>query len=161
MAEQNGGGVHKVKPKPVLPISPGSWTHHGKLQEPMELSRSVGLRRKVETHPTPFKRSSEPGTPRALEGCCPEATHRDDQYYPSRTRKDKRLPIMSTIRHSIACRRIPIRTEEAQKESSPGPKFFRRRQGRNHPTPWRRTVDHPHNRGLRCENGDGGRGQHS
>ena len=25
------GGVHKAKPKPVLPISPGSRTHQGKL----------------------------------------------------------------------------------------------------------------------------------
>ena len=84
MAEQNGGGVHKAKPKPVLPISPRSWTHHGKLLEPMELFRPVGLRRKVETPPAPFKRSSKPNTSGAPEGCCPKATCGNDQYYPSR-----------------------------------------------------------------------------
>ena len=62
----------------------GSWTHHGKLQKPMELSGPVGPRRKVETPPTPFKRSSEPSTSGAPEGCCPKATCGNDQYYPCR-----------------------------------------------------------------------------
>ena len=62
MAEQNGGRVRKAKPEPVLPIPPGPWTYHGELQEPMELSGPVGSRRKVETPPTSFKRSSELGT---------------------------------------------------------------------------------------------------
>ena len=84
IAEQNGGGFHKAKPKPVLPISPGSWTRHGKLQKPMELSGPVGPRRKVETPPAPFKRSSELSTSGALEGCCPKATCGNDHYYPSR-----------------------------------------------------------------------------
>ena len=135
MVEQNGGRVHKAKPKPVLPISLGPWTRHEKLQEPMELSGPVGPRRKVEIPPAPLKRSSEPGTLGALEGCCPKATYRDDQYDPSRARKDGRLPLTSTVCHSAAYRRIPIRNKEAQKEFSPSPKFFRGRQGRNHPTP--------------------------
>ena len=133
MAEQNGGRVRKAKPKPVLPISPGPWTHHEKLQVPMELSGPVGPKRKVETPPTSFKRSSKLGTPGAPEGCCPKATCRDDQYDPSRAGKDGRLPLTSTVRHSITCRRIPIRTQEGQKEFSPSPKFLRGRQGRNHP----------------------------
>ena len=65
MAEQNGGKVRKAKPEPVLPIPPGPWTYHGELQEPTELSGPVGPRRKVETSPTSFKWSSEPGTPGA------------------------------------------------------------------------------------------------
>ena len=158
MAEQNGGRVRKAKPEPVLPIPPGPWTYHGELQEPMELSGPVGSRRKVETPPTSFKRSSELGTPRAPEGCYPKATCRDDQYDPSCARKDGRLPLTSAVRHSASRRRIPARTEEGQKEFSPSLKFFRGGQGWNHLTPRRCTVDHPQNRGLRCEKCDGRRG---
>ena len=85
----------------------------------MELSGPVGLRRKVETPPASFKWSSEPGTSGAQEGCYPKATSRDDQYDSSRARKDGRLLLMSTARHSAACQRIPTRTEESQKEFSP------------------------------------------
>ena len=109
MAEQNGGRVRKAKPEPVLPIPPGPWTYHRELQEPMELSGPVGSRRKVETPPTSFKWSSELGTPRAPEGCYPKATCRDDQYDPSCARKDGRLPLTSTARHSLE-----IAAEEAK-----------------------------------------------
>ena len=92
MAEQNGGGVHKAKLEPVLPVSPRSWTRHGKLQEPMELSRLVGPRRKVETPPAPFERSSEPRTSRAPEGRYPKATCGNDQCYPSRACRTRGYP---------------------------------------------------------------------
>ena len=110
MAEQNGGRVHKAKPKPILPIPLGPWTYHGELQEPMELSRPVDLRRKVETPPTSFKRSLEPGTLGAPEGYYPKATCGDDQYDPSCARKDERLPLTNVVCHSTARRRIPART---------------------------------------------------
>ena len=109
MAEQNGRRVRKAKPEPVLPIPPGPWTYHGELQEPMELSGPIGPRRKVETSLASFKRSSEPGILGALEGCYLKATCRDDQYNPSRARKDGRLPLTSTVRHSLE-----IAAEEAK-----------------------------------------------
>ena len=135
MAELNGGRGHKAKPEPVLLIPLGPWTYHGELQEPMELSGPVGPSRKVETPPASFKRSSEPDTPGTSEGCYPKATCKDDQYDSNRARKDERLPLTSIVRHSAAHRRIPIGTEKGQKEFLPSLKFFRGRQGRNHPTP--------------------------
>ena len=56
------------------------------------------------------------GTPK---GCYPEATCRDDQYDPSRARKNGSLPLTSIVHDSAACQRIPTRTEESQKEFSP------------------------------------------
>ena len=85
----------------------------------MELSGPVGLRRKVETPPASFKRSSKPDTLGTPKGCYPKATCRDDQYDSSRARKDGSQTFTSIIRHSAAHRRIPTGAEEGQKEFSP------------------------------------------
>ena len=58
----------------------------------MELSGSVGPRRKVETPPAPFERSSEPRTSRAPEGRYPKATCGNDQCYPSRACRTRGYP---------------------------------------------------------------------
>ena len=68
------------------------------------------------------------------EKCFPEATRKDDQCDPGRARKNGHPPLTSIVHGSAACRRIPTKTEEGQKEFLPYLEFFRGRQDRNHPT---------------------------
>ena len=47
MAKQDGGRAEETQPKPILPLSLGSWAHDGKLQEFMGPLGTVGPRREI------------------------------------------------------------------------------------------------------------------